>query len=46
MPGGDLSLKVSESFELTMRGPVEEICLGTVTGELLGFLEKNSPRKN
>ncbi len=39
MPGGDLFLKVGGDFELTMRGPVEEICLGTVTGELLQFLE-------
>jgi diaminopimelate epimerase len=45
MPGGDLFLKVGKDFELTMRGPVEEICLGIVTGELLGFLEKNAPRK-
>lgn len=42
MPGGDLFLKVSKDFELTMRGPVEEIALGTVTGELLETLEKNS----
>jgi|SRR5579859_6987895 len=42
MPGGDLSLKVGENFELTMRGPVEEICVGTVTGELLQYLEKNT----
>jgi diaminopimelate epimerase len=41
MPGGDLSLKVGKDFDLTMRGPVEEICVGTVTGELLQFLEKN-----
>lgn len=45
MPGGDLFLKVSPSFDLTMRGPVEEICLGTVTGELLQSLEKNAPKK-
>lgn len=45
MPGGDLSLKVGENFDLTMRGPVEEICLGTVTGELLQFLEKTAPPK-
>ncbi len=45
MPGGDLALKVSETYELTMRGPVEEICLGNVTGELLQFLEKNAHRK-
>jgi diaminopimelate epimerase len=45
MPGGQLSLKVSPEFDLTMRGPVEEIALGTVTGELLQFLEKNAPVK-
>ncbi len=45
MPGGDLSLKVSEHFDLTMRGPVEEICVGTVTGELLTTLEKNASSK-
>jgi diaminopimelate epimerase len=42
MPGGDLFLKVGPDFEITMRGPVEEICRGTVTGELLEFLEKNA----
>jgi diaminopimelate epimerase len=41
MPGGDLSLQVSKDFDLTMRGPVEEICLGNITGELLSFLERN-----
>jgi diaminopimelate epimerase len=45
MPGGDLFLKVGKGFDLTMRGPVEEICLGTVTGDLLAFLEKSTPRK-
>ena len=43
MPGGDLSLEVSDPFGLTMRGPVEEICVGTLNGELLRFLEKNAP---
>ena len=42
MPGGDLSIKVSENFDLTMRGPVEEICLGHVSGELLNYLESHS----
>jgi len=42
MPGGDLSLQISDKFDLTMKGPVEEICLGTVTGELQQYLEKNS----
>ena len=46
MPGGDLSLMVGENFDLTMRGPVEEISSGTVTGELLKFLENNAPRKS
>jgi diaminopimelate epimerase len=45
MPGGDLSLTVGEDFSLTMKGPVEEICSGTVTGELLKSLENNAPRK-
>jgi diaminopimelate epimerase len=45
MPGGDLSIQVKEDFNLTMKGPVEEIALGTVTGELLQFLEKNSVSK-
>ncbi|HUO59014.1 MAG TPA: diaminopimelate epimerase [bacterium] len=44
MPGGDLALKVSKDFDLTMRGPVEEICVGNVTGELLQYLEKNAPK--
>ncbi len=39
MPGGDLSIKVSEQFDLTMRGPVEEICYGFISGELLKSLE-------
>ncbi len=46
MPGGDLSVKVGYNFDLTMRGPVEEICSGTITGELLKSLENNAPRKN
>jgi len=40
MPGGDLSIQVSDQFDLTMRGPVEEICVGRVSGELLESLEK------
>jgi diaminopimelate epimerase len=40
MPGGDLSIQVSDQFDLTMRGLVEEICVGRVSGELLESLEK------
>jgi len=41
MPGGDLSIQVSENFDLTMRGPVEEICLGQISEDLLTSLKKN-----
>ncbi len=40
MPGGDLSIKVSENFDLTMKGPVEEICSGTLSSDLLAELNK------
>ena len=40
--GRGFSIKVSENFDLTMRGPVEEICVGKVSGELLQFLESHS----
>ncbi len=45
MPGGDLNLKVDDAFLLTMRGPVEETCVGSFSGELLSFLEKTAPRR-
>ncbi len=41
MPGGDLSIKVSENFDLTMKGPVEEICSGTLSDDLLAELNQN-----
>lgn len=45
MPGGDLSIMVGENYDLSMRGPVEEICAGTIMGELLNILENNAPQK-
>jgi len=44
MPGGNLSLKVDPAFSLTMKGPVEEVCIGQVSGETLAALEKAAPR--
>ncbi|MGH7739943.1 MAG: diaminopimelate epimerase [bacterium] len=40
MPGGDLAIQVSENFDLTMRGSVEEICVGKISDDLLSALEK------
>lgn len=45
MPGGDLSIQVDPAFNLTMRGPVAEVCVGTLTGDLLAELEKTAPLK-
>jgi len=44
MPGGDLSIRVDEKYQLTMRGPVAEVCVGTLSGELLTDLESVAPR--
>ena len=46
MPGGDLSIQVDENYRLTMRGPVAEVCVGVLSGELLEELEKSAPRKD
>jgi diaminopimelate epimerase len=35
MPGGQLSITVMEDGELRMRGPVEEICTGDLSPDLL-----------
>jgi diaminopimelate epimerase len=32
MPGGTLEVSVSESLDVVLRGPVEEICVGTLLG--------------
>ena len=44
MPGGDLSISVDKTYNLTMRGKVEEVCLGTFSGGLLESLLKTAPR--
>ena len=35
MPGGELSIKIGEDGEIRMRGPVEEICTGDLSPDLL-----------
>jgi diaminopimelate epimerase len=38
MPGGQLSIKIGEDGEIRMRGPVEEICAGDLSPDLLRHL--------
>jgi len=39
MPGGTLSVDVSESFDVTLRGPVEEVMEGRLSAALLATFE-------
>ncbi|MEO8632642.1 MAG: diaminopimelate epimerase, partial [Chloroflexota bacterium] len=38
MPGGQLGIVISENGEIRMRGPVEEICTGDLSPDLLRHL--------
>jgi diaminopimelate epimerase len=38
MPGGELSVKVSESLDVVLRGRVEEVCEGALTDRFLAAL--------
>lgn len=38
MPGGQLRITISEDGEIRMRGPVEEICSGDLSGDLLRLI--------
>ena len=35
MPGGQLSIRIADDGEIRMRGPVEEICTGDLSPDLL-----------
>jgi diaminopimelate epimerase len=35
MPGGTMTVTVSESLDVELRGPVEEVCTGTLTSAFL-----------
>jgi diaminopimelate epimerase len=39
MPGGQLSIRIANDGEIRMRGPVEEICTGDLSADLLRRLE-------
>jgi diaminopimelate epimerase len=39
MPGGELRLSIDEQGEIRMRGPVEEICSGDLSADLLRLLK-------
>jgi diaminopimelate epimerase len=39
MPGGALGVTVSEEYDIVLRGPVEEVCIGEITSRLLAELE-------
>lgn len=34
-PGGELTVSVGEAWDLTLTGPVSEICRGTLSDDLL-----------
>jgi diaminopimelate epimerase len=38
MPGGSMSVTVSEELDVVLRGPVEEVCTGTLTDAFLASL--------
>ena len=35
MPGGELDVTVREDWTIRMKGPVEEVCTGTLSPDLL-----------
>jgi diaminopimelate epimerase len=39
MPGGELRISIDESGEIWMTGPVEEVCSGDLSGDLLRRLQ-------
>jgi diaminopimelate epimerase len=39
MPGGSMRVTVSPELDVVLRGPVEEVCTGTLTGSFLARLE-------
>jgi diaminopimelate epimerase len=43
MPGGELVVEVSSDCSISLTGPVEEICSGTLSPDLLAALNSGSP---
>jgi diaminopimelate epimerase len=44
MPGGQLRITIAEDGEIRMRGPVEEICTGDLSADLLRRITSGPPR--
>jgi len=42
MPGGDLTVRIGEDGRLWLHGPVEEVCQGTFSAELVARLRSAS----
>ncbi|HET7854209.1 MAG TPA: diaminopimelate epimerase [Candidatus Methylomirabilis sp.] len=43
MPGGDLDITIRPEWEITLRGPVSEVCTGTLSADLIDEIKKASP---
>jgi diaminopimelate epimerase len=43
MPGGELVILVHPDWSLSLRGPVEEVCSGTLSPDFVGVLKSGAP---
>ena len=43
MPGGQLELRIDDAGDIWMRGPVEEICTGNFSGDLVKRIRGTTP---
>ena len=43
MPGGELTVDVRPDWSLRLQGPVEEVCSGTLSPDLVAALKSASP---
>jgi len=43
MPGGELTVEVRPDWSLRLQGPVEEVCAGTLSLDLVAALQASTP---
>jgi diaminopimelate epimerase len=43
MPGGELRIEVRPDWSIRLRGPVAEVCEGTLSADLLDALRRKAP---
>jgi diaminopimelate epimerase len=43
MPGGELVIEVRPDWSIRLKGPVEEVCSGTLSPDLLAALRSGAP---